>query len=207
MRSLLRLLKVFIILSVFVPATAMAEDYVLTINGRAMDIDLNQKTQFILPDGSKLELFLEMKEYLRFKSNLFSFEHKSEYKPNRNDLGDGVFQTMIVTPLGSGILIQEYMEMDPGGLIDLMLKELTKEEVEYGYTYKENAVKREVGRAKLSGKQAITSYRGEEWIRDVLSYGGKDRGILVITFIEKDNYETEMVIIEDLWRTLQLHGM
>lgn len=207
MRSLLRLLKVFIILSIFVPATAMAEDYVLTINGRAMDIDLNQKTQFILPDGSKLELFLEMKEYLRFKSNLFSFEHKSEYKPNRNDLGDGVFQTMIVTPLGSGILIQEYMEMDPGGLIDLMLKELTKEEVEYGYTYKENAVKREVGRAKLSGKQAITSYRGEEWIRDVLSYGGKDRGILVITFIEKDNYETEMVIIEDLWRTLQLHGM
>lgn len=207
MRSLLRLLKVFIILSVFVPATAMAEDYVLTINGRAMDIDLNQKTQFILPDGSKLELFLEMKEYLRFKSNLFSFEHKSEYKPNRKDLGDGVFQTMIVTPLGSGILIQEYMEMDPGGLIDLMLKELTKEEVEYGYTYKENAVKREVGRAKLSGKQAITSYRGEEWIRDVLSYGGKDRGILVITFIEKDNYETEMVIIEDLWRTLQLHGM
>lgn len=186
------------------PQFAAGEDYILTINGAETALDLEQPTTVELPDGTSLKLLLRQKEYLRFKSDLFSFEHHNKYKPSRNDLGGGIFQTMAVTPLGTGILVQEYMSMNPQTLIDTMLHELTKEEIEYGYKYDEKPVTQKVGEVTLSGKQAVTTYPGEEWTRIVLAYGKKDRGLLVMTFIEKDN-AAEQQLIDHFWKTFEVN--
>ncbi len=201
MKNSLQILILLMIVSLSLPR---AEDYVITINGISKEIGLDKETTLILPDGTSLNLTLHQKEYLLFTGDFFSFEHKNEYKPNRNDLGDGVFQTMIATPLGTGILVQEYMQMNPTHLVDLMLNELTKEEVDYGYKYSEEKVSKKVGDVTFIGKQAVTTYPGEEWTRSVLAYGWKDKGILIITFIEKDNYKNERELIEHLWESFKI---
>lgn len=199
-----KLLQTVITLLVVSVSTLGAADYVITINGISKEISLDRETTIVLPDGTSLKLTLRQKEYLRFVGDLFSFEHKNKYKPNRNSLGDGIFQTMIVTPSGTGIIVQEYKVMNPTGLIDFMLKEITKEEVEYGYKYSEKMIKKKVGEITFKGKQAVTTYPGEEWTRCVLAYGGKDKGIIIVTFIEKDNYEKDKHLIEHLWKSIVL---
>jgi len=197
-------LQILILLLIISFSPLRAEDYIITINGTSKEIGLDQETTLVLLDGTSLKLILQQKEYLRFNGDLFSFEHKSKYKPNRNDLGDGVFQTMIFTPLGTGVLVQEYIQMNPINLVDMMLNELTKEEVEYGYKYSEKAVTKKAGDIRFNGKQAVTTYPGKEWTRSVLAYGEKDKGILIVTMIERDNYKTERDLIEHLWKSIEL---
>ena len=67
---------------------------------------------------------------ITFKSENFSFEHPIRLSPSRTDLGGGVFQTMMASPLGTMVMIQEYTAINPSGLIDMMLNELTKEEAQ-----------------------------------------------------------------------------
>ena len=199
--------KTFAFLAVFscsLLSSGYAEDYTLTINGASQDINLNQQKKLQLPDGTSLTVELKQKEYLRYASTLFSFEHHNQFKPNQSRVSDGLQQTMIVTPLGTGIIIQEYSEMNPSSLVDTMLNELTKEEKEYGYKYAEKPVKKQVGTHELAGKEAVTTYPGEEWTRSVLTFGKKDKGVLIVTFIEKDNYKTDIDLINHLWKTLEL---
>ena len=201
---MIKYVQLLTVLIILMASAASAENYVITINGTSHDLDLDQKTKVTLPDGTPLKLTLHMKEYLRFSGDMFTFEHKNHYKPGRTDLGSGVFQTMIVTSIGTGIIIQEYQNLNPTHLVDLILKELTKEEIEYGYKYKEKVFHKKVGKHVLAGKQAVTTYQGEEWTRSILSYGARDSGMLIITFIEKDNYDQEKEMLENFWASLEI---
>ena len=147
---------------------------------------------------------LNKKEIIRFESDFFSMKHKSSLNPIKSDLGDGLYQTVMMSALGSGLLLQEYHSMDPSALIDLMIQELTKEEVGYGYRKKVESIEKKVGDLVLQGKKAVTAYKDEEWTRCVYAFGKKDAGILIITMIEKENYQSEGFIISDFWRTLEL---
>lgn len=193
-------------LLIFLNAVSFAgENYQIDINGHTYDIGLDKEKNLTLPDGMRLKVKLSLKEYVEFQSESFSFSHKSIYKPNRGDIGSGLYQTMITTPLGTAILIQEYTNMDPSPLVDMMIKELTKEEVKYGYKLAEREVVKIVGRTKLSGKEAITKYKDEGWTRVVLAYGKKDAGLLIVTMIEQDNVEKEKHLIDHFWETLRIN--
>jgi hypothetical protein len=193
--------------SLWLPAAVCLADanYTLEISGQKYDIDLDQETLIELADQTRLTLTLQQKEFVEYRSDFFSFSHKNQYKPNKTDLGEGIHQTLVTTPLGTAIIVQEYSNADPAVLVDFMLKELTKEEVGYGYDYQEQEIDRTVGAIALKGKQAVTSYKDEKWTREVYACSGKDAGLLIITMIEQDNVANENQFIEDLWRTLQLH--
>jgi hypothetical protein len=180
------------------------ENYTLEINGQIYDIGLDEVKKVVLSGGTELKLKLTLKDYINFESQIFSFSHTNAYRPNKTDLGDGVYQTVIMTSLGTGIIIQEYTTMDPSTLIDMMLKELTKEEIEYGYKYEEKEIAKMVGNKKLKGKEAVTTYKDEKWTRSVYSFGQKDSGILVITFIEQENFKAEKKVIDDFWTSLEI---
>lgn len=197
-------INAFICLTILFVTPVSAEDYVLTINGLSKEISLDEESEVILPSGDSLLLTLHLKEYSGFSGDLFSFEHKSTYRPNRQNLGDGIFQTAVFTPLGTGMLIQEYMQLNPTSLVDLMLEEITKEEVEYGYEYVERVIQKEIGGITISGKEAVTSYLGEEWTRSVLAHGGRDQGIIIISFLKKGSYEEDRDLIEHFWESLEI---
>jgi len=181
-----------------------AGGYVISIDGRSAEIGLNEELKFTTSAGKEFTIILKQKEYLDYKSRFFSMRHKNTMKPSKSDLGNGIFQTVIFTSLGTVIIVQEYMNMNPEPLIDLTLKELTKEEVEYGYKYNEKKIEKIVDGKKIRGKQALTTYPRSEWKRSVLAYGGKDKGVLIATMIAKDQYDSEQYVITDFWNDLRL---
>jgi hypothetical protein len=74
-------------------------------------------------------------------------------------------------------MIQEYSSMDPTSLVTLMLKEVTKESVEYGYKMTQEAVTRKLKSGEtLKGLKATLRYKAEESYWEVLAYGKKDAG-------------------------------
>ena len=181
-----------------------AEDYKLEINGHAYEIGLDKEKDIVLPGGEKLKIRLSLKEYIEFEGRFFSFSHRSTFRPNMTDIGEGIYQTIITTPLGTGIIIQEYTTADPTLLVDMMLRELTKEEVEYGYKYEESTVSKVVEDRKLNGKRAVTTYKDQRWTRSVYAYGKKDAGILIVTFIERESFDEDKHVIDDFWKSLRI---
>ena len=51
-----------------------------------------------------------------------------------------------------------------------------------------HALTKQAAGVTFRGKEAVTSYPGEEWTRSILACSGKDKGVVVITFIEKNQY-------------------
>jgi hypothetical protein len=195
-----------ILLLIIVPAaSALAGNYVLEIDGKPIELDLNRETAAALPDGKKATFRLTQKEIILFSAGMFSFEHKSVMSPSRKMIQPGLHQTMISSPTGTLIMVQEYSTLNPSSLIDLMIRELTKEEIQYGYKYSEAPVRRELADGTtVTGKKAVTEYQGNEWTREVLAYGKRDNGVLIVTAIEKGNAAAEADILALFWKSLKL---
>jgi hypothetical protein len=121
-------------------------------------------------------------------------------------LGDGVTQTLLATSTGTGVMIQTYDKVDPNSLVETMIHELTKEEVEVGYSMTKEKALRKVGDAVLRGAIATTTSKAgdEQWTYEVVAMGDEHGGILVVTFVEKDNKEVDAKVIDRFWKTLAL---
>jgi hypothetical protein len=185
--------------------SAIAGDYTLTVDGRPHDVDLGKQTVVTLSDGQVIRVTLDKKAIATFKTGGFSFSYTSSLSPSRTDLGDGVHQTMIASPLGTIIMIQEYEGMDPSDLVDMMLKELTKEEVHYGYEIAKSPARKTLADGSaLTGKLAVSKYKDTEYKRYVLSHSTRDAGIMVVTQIEKAAPREDRELIDMFWKTLKI---
>ena len=190
---------------VMLAAGGFGQNYTIAIDGKETPIDLAKPTPVKLADGRTVTLVLKQKEVVRFTSDAFSFEHKSIFSPSRTKLDENAYQTMMASPQGTVVMIQEYGSINPAPLIDMLLKELTKEEVKYGYKYAESPARQTLSDGTvLTGKKAVTTYRDDEWTRSVLCYGGKDEGILVVTAVEKGNWKQDGDIIDRFWKTFKI---
>lgn len=197
-----------LVLSLLVASHVLAaEDYVLTVNGKTYDVGLDSTKELTLPNGEVLKVELKMKEELQYDRPYFSFKHSSKFRPSTSDLGDGVHQTVLTTPEGTGIFIQEYSNVDPTFLVEAMLNELTKEEVQYGYMYKDSKVSKSVGKLEAKGKQAITTHRDNRWVREVYVIAGRDRGLLIFTQIETVGTAKEQPVIDKFWESLAVKDL
>jgi hypothetical protein len=182
-----------------------ASGYTLEINGKVYELGLDARQEIVLPDGSRLSVLLSQDEFSTFSTERFSFSHRNEYKPARIDVGSGIHQTMMITPVGNGVLVQEYEGINPELLVGLMIQEITKEEVDYGYEITETEVTQTVGDVVLKGTQAVTSLKDTRWVRTVYAHGAKDSGFLIITMIEDEYRDQDMQVIEDFWRTFEFN--
>jgi hypothetical protein len=182
--------------------------YVLSVDEKKVDLKIGEPQTVILTNGHKLMLVLSKKEFLTFDGNYFSFRHKSNFTPNKTDLGDGISQTLMTSPTGTGIIVQEYKSLDPSSLVDTMVHELTKDEIRAGYKKSEKNIEKKItGGKTIKGKLVTTTYKDDEWVRSVFAYGNGDEGVLVVTMIEKSNVEKEREIIDLFWESFALKGM
>ena len=87
----------------------------------------------------------------------------------------------------------------------MLLGELTKESVEYGFTMTQEKATRKLKSGKMmEGLKAILKYKEEEQYVEVLAYGKKDTGIVIATLIHKQFLETDEAIHSDFWNTLEV---
>ncbi len=163
---------------------AFAGNYVLTIDKEPFDLTLGEAKR-IKVDDQFFSVKIEQKSILTYTTDSFSFQYSNKYAPSKSDLGEGIFQTAMVTPLGSLVLVQEYQNMNPSGLMGMMINEVTKEERKYGYKIKSasNSITLSDGK-KITGKVVTSKYKGSDIKRFFYTYGIKDSGLFIMTQID-----------------------
>ncbi len=205
MKRVMFLFVVFVILTAHLSYGQEPANYEITIDGKKRDISLGREYQMKLRSGETVTVRVNRKAIVTYKDDFISFQHKSDLTVSSTDIGNGIRQTMTNTALGTLILFQEYSTMDPSTLIDMMLQELTKEQVQYGYALKKESFSRKLGDGtEFKGKMATLSYKDEVEYWSVLSFGKRGKGLLVITKIDKDNMKQEKDVIDLMWNSLSL---
>ena len=199
-------MKKFILCCFFIVVNhSSAANYTLTIDGQAYDVDAGKNTTLTLADGKTITINLAKKSILSFATDNFSFEHPQAVTPARTDLGDGIHQTMMTTPLGTLVLVQEYEGMSPGLLVGMMVHELTKEEKDYGYTIETSDTEKTLSSGeKMTGKTVVASYQGEITSRDVLTLSKGRGGLMIITMHDNETPAEDMRMIETFWQSLKV---
>ncbi len=188
--------------AVCVAAYGQGANYQITINGQTSDVALGGEYSFVTPSGEKLTYSVTKKDIVSFEDEMVSFQHKGSLTVSTTKIDEGIDQVLAVTALGTGFIIQEYNGMDPSTLNDLMLQELTKEDISYGYELsKEDYSKVLKGGQTLKGIKATLTYKDEEKYYTITSFGARDKGVLVITMIDKEYMAKESLVIDMLWES------
>jgi hypothetical protein len=111
---------------------------------------------------------------------------------------------MLMTAEGSGVLIQKYSTINPTMLNEMMLKEVTKESLNYGFKLNRIDYQRTLrsGQSIVVNK-AILTYNNETNIYEIASIGQKDAGIIIMTIIMDENRSNQgRKIIDLMWNSL-----
>ncbi|CAM3592632.1 hypothetical protein [Parendozoicomonas haliclonae] len=187
-----------------IPSLVLAENYTITVNGKAYDFSLNEN-KLVKVGNQHISVKLQQKDFISFVSDSFSFMHSSKFTPSTNDLGDGIYQTGMMTPIGTTVIVQEYKTLDPSLMIDIMVSEVTKEEVQYGYNVKSEPAHLTLSDGKvLKGKLVTSKYQDTDIKRYILTYGATDSGILIMTQIDEAFATNEKEIIDRFFESLAI---
>lgn len=182
------------------------EDYQIEINGESTDIELDKNYEFKIKN-KLLNIKVSMKDTLTYSDDFINFKYPKEYRVVSTKIDDGIKQLMLMTAEGSGFVIQEYTTMDPSMLNELMINEVTKESVNYGFLLKREDYNRTLKSGdELNVSRAVLTYKDEINIYEVVSIGKKDEGILIMTMEMTDIENSEgKNLINLIWNTLETY--
>lgn len=189
-----RLTLVFLLLATLVFAQNNG-NYILIVNNDSIRIDLNKEVPYKINSRKELKLKLIQPDILTYADDMIAFNHDKTLSVSNSDIGDGIEQCMVMKSTGNGFMVQKYKTLDPSSLTRLMLNEITKESISYGYSKTEVPFSKTlVSGQTIEGTTATLTYRGEKEIYTVATYGEKDQGIIVITMHLTDNAKDQEII-------------
>ena len=181
-------------------------NYVLIINGDSIKTDLNTNISYKTPSGEDLKLRIIQPNFLTYSDDMISFMYDKSLSVSNSKIDDGIEQCMIIKSTGNGFMVQKYKTIDPSSLTQLMLNELTKESISYGYTKSEVEFERNLKSGQsIQGIQATLTYKGEKEVYTVATYGAKDEGIIVVTMMLGEDYPEDREIIDLFLETLSIN--
>jgi hypothetical protein len=202
-------ITLIIVAMVFLPCPLYGMDpanYEININGKNYEISLGREYHTKMESGEVVTFKVDKKTVMIYKDDFISFEHNSDLPISSTVIGNGIRQTMTNTVSGTLILIQEYSLKNPDGLVDPMLYEITKEQINYGYKMQKAACSKTLRDGKnLNGEKATLSYNDEQEHWTVMSFSKRDKGLLIITKIDEEDLGTEKDIIDLMWNTLAIN--
>ena len=177
----MKILSFLLILVVGLTQAQESSNYTITINGEPFDYILGKDFQYNVKKKGELSIKVSQKEVLTYNDGIVTFNHSKNFPVSESLIDDTIKQITVIGATGSGVIIQEYSDFDPALMVDLMLNEVTKESIDYGYTETASNIEIKTKDGKtLKGKKSILEYQGEidEWI--VVTYSWKDSGILIV---------------------------
>lgn len=201
-------LPIYILLLAFSVTFAQENpNYTITINGETFDYSLDKEFEYNAKKKEKLIIKISQKDVLIYNDGIVKFNHSKNFPVSETPIEDGIKQIAAISSTGSGIIIQEYKDFDPALMIDLMLNEVTKESIEYGYVETASLIEIPLKDGKtLKGKKSTLEYQGttDEWI--VVSFSWKDSGILFVSMdIDKQTEEAyENENIKEFFNSLEI---
>lgn len=201
-----RLLSIACLLSLLA-LPAAGGNYLLTIDGKQYELDLDEEQAVQLPGGKSLTVVLAKKDVGTFKTEKFSFDHPSSLEPARTKLQEGLHQTMASTPLGTVVMVQEYDTLDPTSLVEMMVGVMTDDEAKLGRKVERSDAERKLSDGTLlKGRRATYSGEDDQMEVEVFAHGDGSTGVLIITQIDRTNPAEEAQLQDRFWQTLKLNG-
>ena len=182
------------------------EDYILNINGASYNVSLDKEYNIQI-GGKNINFIFKQKDTLFYSDELYSFQYPKGVKVSKTKIDEGIEQIAIMTAEGSGLIIQSYTSINPTLLNEIMLNELTKESISYGYESKRINYKRNLKSGKeIDVNKAELTYKDDINIYEVASIGKKDSGIIIVTMrMDKDLDNEGQKIIDLMWKSLKLN--
>ena len=193
-----------VFVSAILAITAVAQEFSLVVEGQTNRITAGVEEMIKLPDGQEVSVRLIEPAGTQFSGKLFSFAIDSKLSVNSAEIGEGIQQTLLTTPRGTLILVQEYDSADPLELVDMMLEQVTRLEEQKNYSISKTDCSRQVGGMELKGRKAVSSSEHVSWQREVLGYSYGESGLLIITAVETKNNASEQVVVDQFWSGLNL---
>ena len=181
------------------------QDFVIEVNDTTLNIALNKNYNIVLK-GQKINFKVTSKDTLNYDDAFFSFLYHKDLKVSRTELKTGIEQITIVTAEGSGILIQKFSTFDPGQLKDLLLSEVTKESISYGYEAKRFDYRRILGSGEnIAVMKSVLRYKDAVSIYELASFSKKDAGLIIMTIRRDENDNTAgKKVIDLMWNSIKL---
>lgn len=181
------------------------ENFKIEINGNVFEIELDKDYELKV-DNALLKINVKQKDTLSYSDEFFNFKYPKEYKVGKTIIGAGIEQLFLMTAEGSGFIIQKYSSINPTTLNELMINEVTKESINYGYKLKREGYERVLTSGlKIKVDRATLTYNGEINIYEVASVGKKDSGLMIMT-MEMDDSKKSLgkKLINLIWNTLEI---
>ena len=190
----------------FVSFSQTQGNYIIIINNDSIQIDLNNSINYKTSLGEELNIKVVQPEILNYSDDVISFSHHKSLNVSNSKIEEGIEQCMIVKSTGNGFMVQKYQTINPSSLTQLMLNEITKESISYGYSKTEKKFSKKIKSGQtIEGIQATLTYKGEKEVFTVATYGGKDEGIIVVTMLLNDDFKEDKEIIELFLDTLSIN--
>ncbi len=193
-------LLILLVMVLFTVNLSGQKNFTLRINEQEMDISLGETYQVEM-DGKTFNISVMQKDTLTFETDYFSFKYLKENNVSETEVEEGVKQIMLMNAEGSGFIVQTYTMLNPEFMVEMMLHELTKESLSYGYQMEKEYITRNL----ISGEQvnvhrAILTYKGEENVYEVATVGEKDEGVLIVSVIMNNQWDlVGKKLVEMMW--------
>lgn len=180
------------------------ENYKIEIDGKTTEIELDKNYEIKI-NNTIHKIKVVSKDTLVYKDDKISFKYLKDFKISTTELEEGVKQLMLNTADGSGVLIQIYDNMNPSLLNEIMLSEITKESVGYGYELKRKDYERTLtSKQKINVDKAVLTYKDEINIYEVATLGTKDEGVLLMTMkMDNEKNSDGQKLIDLIWNTFK----
>jgi hypothetical protein len=191
-------------LATWLTLPAHAENYTIVIDGRAYPIDLDKTITANSKSGTKIEVTLKQNQYSLFAKDQVSYEYPSRLSVTSSQIEDGITQHLMVSAVGTLVLVQMYDDTKPSSLTELMMTELTDEDIAAGAVFEKAPHQR-----TLADGTVMTGLRGtlkapkDEVTIEVLTLDVGQGGIIAITRHDTFTAPEEQEIIDRFWSTLK----
>ncbi len=180
-------------------------DYIIIINNDSILVDLDSDFQYKTSSGEELNIRILQPDILTYSDDMISFSHDKSLGVSNAKVDEGIDQCMIMKSTGNGFIVQKYRGINPSSLTRLMLNEITKESISYGYKKTEEDFKRQLKSGEtIEGIQATLTYMGEKEVYTVATYGRKDEGIIVVTMLLSEDFPEDKEVIDLFLETLEI---
>lgn len=164
-------------------------NYVLVINKDSLKVALDTEYTYTAKSGENLVIKVVQPNTLTYSDEMISFKYDKSNSVSNTVIEEGIAQCMILKSTGNGFMIQKYEKLDPSSLTKLMLTEITRESISYGYTMEEEPFKKELSSGQhLEGIKATLNYKGEKEVYTVSTFGHKDQGVIIITMLLSEDF-------------------
>ena len=187
---------------------SLAEDsknYLLSVDGKDYEINLDGSVLLKTNTGQSITVTLKRKEFNTFNKDIVSFEHRSDLSVAATDIDRDIHQYLVASALGTLVIVQKYDAMNPDSLNELMLNQISKDDLASGYKIEKSDFSRTLSDGtKMNGLRAHLTYKKDDVDLQVLSVDLGDSGVIAITRYNNDMAVGEDKIIDRFWATLKL---